>query len=188
MGFTSLFSLALLSTVVIIYYLVGSRLRWVVLLLASYGFYAAWKPSYLLILAATTAVNYFAAVAMGHRSLKAERRKFLWFALAFDLGALVLFKYAGFLLGSLREILPRASLLSESPLLHLVMPLGISFYTLQTIGYMLDVYHGRTAPERHVGVFAVYVSFFPIVLSGPIERARHLLPQLRSDHRIALVL
>ena len=183
---TSLFSLALLSTVVLVYYLVGSRYRWAVLLAASYGFYGAYKPSYLLILAATTAVNYFAAVAMGRRSLKAKRRKFLWFALAIDLGSLALFKYADFLFGSLRGILPQESFLSDSPLLHLIMPLGISFYTLQTIGYILDVYHGRTAPERHGGVFAVYVSFFPIVLSGPIERARHLLPQLRSEHRIAL--
>lgn len=186
MRFTSLSYMAFLSAAVLIYYVAGSRYRWAVLLLASYYFYGSWKPSYLLILAGTTTVNYFCAIAMGRRNLKARRWKFLYLSLAVDLGLLFLFKYFDYGLASLQGALHRAGVLFESPLLNLVVPLGISFYTLQTIGYVLDVYHGRVEPERNYGVFAVYVSFFPIVLSGPIERPKHLLPQLRCDHPIAL--
>lgn len=182
----SFYYLAFLSAVVLLYYLIGARYRWALVLSVSYLFYASWKPAALLVLAGTTIVNYFAAGAMGRRDIKAERRKLLLLALAADLGLLFIFKYFGFVSGALQGLLREAGVLVKSPALDIVMPIGLSFYTLQTIGYILDVYHGRAKPERHWGTFAVYVSFFPIVLSGPIERANHLLPQLQRRARIAL--
>ncbi len=185
MRFNSLSYMAFLSIVVLLYYLVGSRYRWAVLLLASYYFYASWKPEYLLIIAGTTVINYLVAVVMARQGEKRKRRKFLLVSLASGLGLLFFFKYFNFFSASLHELLHGAGLLYKSPLLNVVMPIGISFYTLQTIGYIMDVYHGKIEPDRHLGTFAVYVSFFPIVLSGPIERSKHLLPQLHREKKIA---
>jgi D-alanyl-lipoteichoic acid acyltransferase DltB (MBOAT superfamily) len=184
MKFNSLYYLAFLAIVVLLYYLVGSRYRWVLLLLASYYFYASWKPVYLFVIVGTTVINYFVAVVMARRDEKRRRRKFLLISLASGLGLLFFFKYFNFFSASIQDILRGAGFFVKSPLLNIIMPIGISFYTLQTIGYILDVYHGRIEPERHLGTFAVYVSFFPIVLSGPIERSRHLLPQLQRENKI----
>jgi alginate O-acetyltransferase complex protein AlgI len=184
MSFNSLYYLAFLSIVVILYFLVGSRYRWVLLILASYYFYASWKPEYLLLIAGTTVINYFVAVVMVRQEEKRKRRKFLLISLASGLGLLFFFKYFDFFAASIQDILRGAGFFFKSPLLNIIMPIGISFYTLQTIGYILDVYHGKIEPERHLGTFAVYVSFFPIVMSGPIERSRHLLPQLKRENKI----
>jgi alginate O-acetyltransferase complex protein AlgI len=184
MTLSSPYYMIFLSGVIFLYYLAGTRSRWIILLSASYFFYASWKPEYLFVLAGTTAVNYFAAVAMGGREDKKSRRKYLAVSLVGGLGLLFFFKYFDFFSASLQEALKGWDLSFQSPLLNLVMPIGLSFYTLQTIGYILDVYHGRVNPERHFGTFAVYVSFFPVVLSGPIEHSRHLLPQLRRENRI----
>ncbi|MGA2531523.1 MAG: MBOAT family O-acyltransferase [Candidatus Aminicenantales bacterium] len=122
---------------------------------------------------------------MARREEKRRRRKFLLISLASGLGLLFVFKYFNFFSASIQDILRGADVFVKSPLLNIMMPIGISFYTLQTIGYILDVYHGRIEPERHLGTFAVYVSFFPIVLSGPIERSKHLLPQLQRENKMA---
>jgi len=185
MRFDSLYYLGFLSIVVLLYYLIGSRFRWTVILLASYYFYASWKPEYLLLIAGTTVINYFVAVVMARQGEKRKRRKFLLISLASGLGLLFLFKYFNFFAAFVHELLNGAGLLFKSPLLNIVMPIGISFYTLQTIGYIMDVYHGKKEPEQHLGTFAVYVAFFPIVLSGPIERSKHLLPQLQRENKIA---
>jgi D-alanyl-lipoteichoic acid acyltransferase DltB (MBOAT superfamily) len=169
---------------VFIYYLVGARYRWSILLAASYIFYASWKAEYLPVIVGATIVNYYAALLMAGESLKTKRRKYLVVSLISGLGLLFLFKYFDFFAISMNDVLHRAHISFEFPLLDLVMPIGLSFYTLQTLGYILDIYHGKRPPERHFGIFAVYVSFFPIVLSGPIERSMHLLPQLRHKHEI----
>lgn len=184
MKFSSLFYLAFLSIVVFLYYLIKSRYRWMLLLLASYYFYASWKPAYLFVIVGTTVINYFVAVIMARHNEKKRRRKFLLISLALGLGLLFLFKYFDFFSASIQDIFRGTGLFFNSPLLNLIMPIGLSFYTIQTIGYVLDVYHGKVKAEQHFGTFALYVSFFPIVLSGPIERSRHFLPQLQRENKI----
>jgi len=184
MNSSSISYLAFLSIVVLIYYSINFRYRWVLLLLACYSFYAFWKPGYLLLLAGTTIINYFLAFAMARQSEKTRKRKFLIILLISNLGFLFFFKYFNFFSASLQYLLHGAGVHFKIPLLNIIMPIGISFYTLQTIGYIIDVYHGKIKPEKHFGTFAVYVSFFPIVLSGPIERSIHLLPQLHRENKI----
>jgi alginate O-acetyltransferase complex protein AlgI len=183
--FSSIYYLAFLSVIIIGYYLTRPRYRWTVLLLASYVFYMSWKPEYVLILLLVTAVNYLLAVLMGRHKEKRSRRKFLYLSLFFTLGILFVFKYFNFFSVSLRNLLHGLGLAYSAPVFRFLLPIGISFYTLQTIGYIMDVYHGRREPERHFGIFSVYVSFFPIVLSGPIERSTRLLPQLQKNHPLA---
>jgi len=173
--------LAFLSVAVVLYYLVGPRWRWALLLAAGGYFYASWRPQSLLVLSGLTILSYLAALAMGREKIQSRRRRFLAASLIASLGWLFVFKYFDFFSATLQTFLQAAGLPFRSPLLDLVLPVGLSFYSLQTLGYLLDVYHGRIEPERHLGTFAVYVSFFPIVLSGPIERSKHLLPQLRRE-------
>ncbi|ACA85958.1 membrane bound O-acyl transferase MBOAT family protein [Shewanella woodyi ATCC 51908] len=112
---------------------------------------------------------------MGEKESKSARKPYLWLSLMVNLGILFVFKYWNFFGYSL------SSLLSVNLELHnLLLPLGLSFYTLQTLSYIFDVYLGKIKPERHLGLFCLYVSFFPQLVAGPIERSRTLLPQLKS--------
>lgn len=98
------------------------------------------------------------------------------------LGLLFFFKYFNFLSKSLVSLLKSVSISMSPVTLNLVLPVGISFYTFQTLGYVIDVYKGRTKACRHFGKYAAFVSFFPLLLAGPIERAEHLMPQMEEEH------
>jgi alginate O-acetyltransferase complex protein AlgI len=164
--------------VVGVYFALPQRFRWVQLLLASYLFYMAWEPAYALLIGASTLIDWFAARAMPGSS-PARRRALLGVSLVFNLGLLFSFKYyelARVTLGN--DWLPASAFL---------LPVGISFYTFQTLGYTIDVYRGQQEPEPHLGRFALYVSFWPQLVAGPIERAGRLLPQLRAHHRFDAV-
>lgn len=184
MLFNSFHFAVFFPTVVLAYFALPHRHRWVLLLGASYYFYGSWRPEYLLLLVASTLVDYVAALGM-EASRTPGRRK-AWLALSFtgNLGMLAYFKYAGFLADSLQSLLePLGVRLADSPALHPLLPVGISFYTFQTLGYAIDVYRGTIPAERHLGIFALYVSFFPQLVAGPIERAGQLLPQFRVVQR-----
>ena len=103
-------------------------------------------------------------------------------ALLVCLGLLFFFKYFNFLSSSVTALLARASISMSPVTLKLVLPVGISFYTFQTLGYVIDVYKGKTKACRHFGKYAAFVSFFPLLLAGPIERAEHLMPQIEEEH------
>jgi len=172
LAFFGFFPLVVLAT-----FLVPARHRWAVLLVASYIFYGAWQPAYLLLIVASTAVDYLAGLKLGAATGKG-RRWWLGVSLAVNLGLLVSFKYLGFLSQSLETGLGWAGVEAHFPSLELLLPVGISFYTFQTLSYTIDVYRGEREPERHLGCFALYVSFFPQLVAGPIERSTTLLPQL----------
>jgi alginate O-acetyltransferase complex protein AlgI len=166
------------------------------LLLASYVFYASWNPRLLLLLIASTAVDYavtayldrfppMADEAEGAARRALGRRLALALSLAFNLGALGYFKYAGFFAASFNQLLEALGLPHSLPILSLVLPLGISFYTLQKLGYVIDVFYGRIAPCRSPLVFATFVAFFPQITAGPISRGSQLLPQLAEPRRLA---
>jgi len=157
-----------------------TRARWVLLLLASYLFYAAWEPGYLALIAVSTLVDFAVGLAMGRRSDRRARRPWLIASLVANLGLLFTFKYYDFFRGSLTGALAAFDVSVDLPALDLLLPVGISFYTFQTLSYTLDVYRGDRPPERHLGFFALYVAFFPQLVAGPIERSTRLLPQLRG--------
>ncbi|MFC1705285.1 MBOAT family O-acyltransferase [Planctomycetota bacterium] len=130
----------------------------------------------------STLVDYWMGLEMGKRSSPAERRPFLVLSLIVNLGLLCAFKYLGFLCEVMRLLLYSLNLPHELPVPELLLPVGISFYTFQTLSYSIDVYRGDKEPEKHLGRFALYVSFFPQLVAGPIERSRRLLPQFYKEH------
>lgn len=184
MLFNSLHFAVFFPTVVIAYFLLPHRYRWMLLLAASYYFYGSWRAEYLLLLVASTLVDYVAALGM-ERTTDLRRRK-AWLALSFtgNLGMLAYFKYASFFATSLQSALaPLGIDIGDSRAFHPLLPVGISFYTFQTLGYAIDVYRGTVPAERHLGRFALYVAYFPQLVAGPIERAGQLLPQLAVVQR-----
>jgi alginate O-acetyltransferase complex protein AlgI len=172
-----------LPLVVALHFAVPHRLRWAVLLLASYVFYACWEPAYLVLIVASTVVDYGAGRGMGSARTPGRKRALLCLSLLANLGLLFAFKYWDFFASSVHTALGWAGVGWEAPVLDVLLPVGISFYTFQTLSYTIEVYRGNQAPERHLGVFALYVSYFPQLVAGPIERSVNLLPQLREEQR-----
>jgi alginate O-acetyltransferase complex protein AlgI len=167
--------------VVIAYFVTPYRFRWAILLAASYYFYIAGsKPQYILILFFSTAVSYFCGIRMGEKGAREARRFYLILSIFVNLGLLIFFKYLPYVGNSITPILKDLHLISGFTGMSFLVPLGISFYILQTLSYLIDVYRGDIQPERHFGYLALYVSFFPTMLAGPIERGSHLLPQLHD--------
>jgi D-alanyl-lipoteichoic acid acyltransferase DltB (MBOAT superfamily) len=182
MNFNSLHFALYFPVVVLLYFALPHRHRWGLLLAASYYFYGCWRPEYLLLLMASTGVDYVAGRGMADASAPGRKRAWLMLSLAANMGMLAYFKYTGFFFDSLRALLlPLGVALQDSPAFHPLLPVGISFYTFQSLAYTIDVYRGLP-PERHLGKFALYVSFFPQLVAGPIERAKTLLPQFDRVH------
>jgi len=179
--FNSLKFLGFFAIVTTVCYALPGRYRLWWLLGISYYFYASWNPNYAVLIAAITLVSYGTALVVQRVRTGLRRSAYLWGGIGISLGILFTFKYFDFFSGSLEAV--GAALGSDAavPHLNLLLPVGISFYTLQSVGYVIDVYHGKCLPERHIGRYSLFVSFFPHVLSGPIARASHLLPQLRGQ-------
>jgi len=162
------------------YYLTPRRFRWVPLLAASYYFYASFRPSILAVLVFLTGFVYLVTRVMQSAHSRTTRRLLLVADVGVPLLALVVFKYVG-LIAELLEYLGSPFTRASVGPINVLAPIGISFYTFKLLSYAIDVYHHRIAAERHPGYFALYVSFFPQILAGPIERPGHLLPQLRQS-------
>lgn len=183
MLFNSLEFLIFFPIVAIGYFLLSVRLRTYWLLAASYYFYMAWKPQYAALLALTTVVDYSASLLISRADRVWQRRACLVFSLIVNLGILFAYKYFG-LFGHAVHALGQAFHTGWSlPVLDVLLPVGISFYTFQSLSYTVDVYRGSLKAERNIFRYALYVSFFPQLVAGPIERATHLLPQLPGEAR-----
>jgi D-alanyl-lipoteichoic acid acyltransferase DltB (MBOAT superfamily) len=182
MLFNSLHFAIFFPIVTTVYFALPHRFRWAWLLGASYYFYMAWVPIYVLLLLTSTVVDYFAAILIETAPTPRRRRWFLYLSLLTNLGILFTFKYFNFFADSLQEVFNFFSLPYHTPASRLLLPVGISFYTFQELGYVIDVYRGKIKAERHLGYFALYVTFFPQLVAGPIERASNLLPQFREQH------
>lgn len=165
-----------------LYFLFPHRFRWALLLAASYFFYMCWEPGYALLIATSTLVDYLAGLLMGRHAARAGRRKYLVLSLCVNLGLLGFFKYYNFFNATLRGVLAYWRIPFALPDSDFLLPVGISFYTFQTLSYTIEVYRGHKQPEKHLGIFALYVAFFPQLVAGPIERARNLLPQFFEQH------
>jgi len=176
MTFVSFEYLLLLLGTFAVYYFLPWRLRVALVLVASYVFYAYWELWYAYLIGFTTLVDYVAALAIHGTSDPRRRRLFLILSLGANLAVLGYFKYTNFALDTLRALLGGAVL--DIPHLDIVLPAGISFYTFKEMSYTIDVYRGQLRPTRDPLLFAAYVSFFPQLVAGPIQRADDLIPQL----------
>jgi len=157
------------------------RIRKGLLLLASYYFYAYWDWRFLSLILISTLVDYLVALGLARTSRPSRRKLLLLTSLTCNLGILGFFKYFNFFVQSMETIL--GSFGFHCGTLHIVLPIGISFYTFQTLSYTIDVYRSRLDPCRNVLDFALFVAFFPQLVAGPIVRASEFLPQLRSNAR-----
>ena len=178
MQFNSLTFIVFFAVVVGLYYALSSwTARKTILVAASYLFYAAWNPLYIVLLWISTIADWHIARRIGATRSGSARRLLLVASLAINLGLLGYFKYGQFLLDNSIDLLSRLGIVYAPPDLGIVLPVGISFYTFQTLSYTLDVYRGRMQADARFMDFALFVSFFPQLVAGPIVRARYFLPQ-----------
>ena len=186
MLFNSFEFLLFLPVMVAGYYLIPFAYRWLWLLLGSYFFYMAHEPWLVILLLISTVVDYFCALQIA-RTGSWRKKMYLVISILVNAGMLIAFKYLSFITENIREILhfsgagsPAEAETVSYSIGQILLPVGISFYTFQTMSYTIDVYRGATNPEKHLGKFALYVAFFPQLVAGPIERASRLLPQLKK--------
>jgi len=152
----------------------------VLLLIASYVFYGAWSWKFLLLLIAGTLLDYTWGLLIAASEAPRRRRYLLLGSLTLNLSILGVFKYLGFFLQETAELLASLHMPVNIPVLHIVLPVGISFYTFQSMAYTIDVYRRKIPAERNLLQFALYIAFFPQLVAGPIERAAHMLPQYKA--------
>lgn len=181
MLFNSLTFVVFYVVVFALYWLIRARLPQNALLLAaSWMFYGAWSWKFLLLLIASTVLDYGCGLLIERASTPRRKRAWLLLSVGGNLTFLATFKYLGFFVTELATLLERLGFNANMPALEIVLPVGISFYTFQTIGYVVDVYRGKVPAERNILDYALYVAFFPQLVAGPIERAAHMLPQFRT--------
>ncbi len=165
-----------------LYFVLPYRFRGTLLLLASCYFYMAFIPKYITILFFTIGVDYAAGLLIG-RSTGTRRRLWLILSIVTNVGVLAFFKYFNFLNDNLRIIADHLSVHDPIPALRIILPIGLSFHTFQSMSYTIEVYRGNQEPERNLGRFALYVMFYPQLVAGPIERPQNLLHQFKEEHR-----
>ncbi|MEM6396017.1 MAG: MBOAT family O-acyltransferase [Bacteroidota bacterium] len=180
MIFTSLDFAVFLAVVFVLYWFVTQdnlRLQNLLIVVASYVFYGWWDERFLVLIAVSSFVDYGVGIQLGRTENERKRKLLLWLSLAVNLGILGFFKYYNFFLDNLQGVGSVLGMRLDWPTLNIILPVGISFYTLQTLSYTFDVYLRKLEPTRDIIAFFAYVSFFPQLVAGPIERATHLLPQ-----------
>ncbi len=204
MSVTTFRFLAFIITVCLLYFLLPKKVRWILLLAASYTFYALTSLKSLAFILITTLTVYYAAILLEHTTqageaqrealenkaekkavraqTKKKKRRILAAGLILNLGILGVLKYAGFVLSVFGLKLPDLGILANASGTGFLLPLGISFYTFQTLGYLIDVYYGKVRAQKNIARFALFVSFFPQIIQGPISRYDQLAPQLFEAH------
>ena len=185
MLFNSLHFLVFFPVVLGLYFGLPPRWRAPLLLVSSYYFYLSWRPVYGLLLAGTTLLDYYSGVRMGRLAAPAQRRPWLYLSLASNLGTLFIFKYFNFFVGTAGELATALHQPFAAPTLALALPVGVSFYTFQSVAYVVDVYQSKLPAEQNLGRFALFVAFWPQLVAGPIERGGQMLPQLRERHEFS---
>ena len=185
MVFNSFAFLIFFPVVLLLYRVLPKKVRWVMLLASSYYFYMSWQPDLIYLILFTTVVSYVCSLAIEKTTKKGLKKLFLVIALVASLSVLFFFKYFNFLSTNVTAFLRLVRLPVSDFTLNLILPVGISFYTFQTLSYVIDVYRGTMKAERHFGYYALYVSYFPQLVAGPIERPENLIPQLRADNRFS---
>lgn len=181
MSFASVEYFSFLGIVSILYFSLPQRFRWIWILSASYYFYASWNLSYLVLIIFSTLIDYCVGFLIGITDIQSQmrRRLLLLLSITTNLSVLFIFKYYNFFADSFEVVLQQLELPYLVPHLNVLLPVGISFYTFQSMSYTIDVYKNEISVEKHFGIFATFISFFPQLVAGPIERAKNLLPQFK---------
>lgn len=179
MLFNSLHFLFFFPVVTAAYFMFPRAHRWWVLLVASFYFYMAWKPAFVLLILATVSIDYFVAMRIYASDDPVQRRRMLGLSIAANMAFLGVFKYANFGVDQVRWLSESLGMGIPVPVLNIILPIGISFHTFQSVAYAIDVYRGLLVPERNFLRFALFVMFYPQLVAGPIERAPHLLTQIQ---------
>lgn len=181
MLFNSIEYLVFLPVIVIIYFIIPVKWRWMFLLVASYFFFMSNKIEYGILILFTTLVDYFVALKIGQASTLKRKKGYLAISLIANLGMLAGFKYLNFFTESFNLLLHSFNMQDTLPVFRILLPVGISFFVFKSLSYTIDVYRGIRTPEKHLGYYALYVSFFPQLISGPIDRSTGLLPQFHHS-------
>lgn len=189
MLFNSLQFLVFFPIVTLLYFAIPHRLRYLWLLGASYYFYMCWNPKYALLMGTSTLITYLSGLLIDYSNrLEDEKKrvfqKKLWVALSFcsNLAILFFFKYFDFAFDNLNRVLAVVGMQLVQPAFDVVLPVGISFYTFQALSYTMDVYRKDIYAEKNIAKYALFVSFFPQLVAGPIERSKNLLVQINEKH------
>ncbi|HWY98247.1 MAG TPA: MBOAT family O-acyltransferase [Bacteroidia bacterium] len=168
--------------VTFLYFLLPHKLRWLHLLIASCIFYMAFIPVYILILLFTIIIDYVAGILIENAE-GARRKYFLVMSIVANVGVLSVFKYYNFFADNINSLLNLLHISSQPvPFLNIILPLGLSFHTFQAMSYTIEVYRDNQKAEKHFGIYALYVMFYPQLVAGPIERPQNLLHQFREKH------
>ncbi|MBN8696903.1 MAG: MBOAT family protein [Bacteroidetes bacterium] len=184
MLFNSLSFLIFLPIVFILYwFVVNKNLKQqnLLILIASYYFYSSWDTRFLFLLIFSTLLDFFTGIKMKEASSIKNKKFWFWLSIGINLGFLGTFKYFNFFASSFAEALNKLGLHVDPVTLNIILPVGISFYTFHGLSYVIDIYKDKIQPERNFVDYAVFVSFFPLLVAGPIERATHLLPQIKKE-------
>lgn len=189
MLFNSIHFLIFFPLVTLIYFMLPDKIKWVWLLVASYYFYMSWNPLYAILIALSTIITYLSGLLIDKANklddkTKSRKLKRLWVALSFisNLAILFFFKYYYFSLDNINRILGALNIEILTPTFDVLLPVGISFYTFQALSYTMDVYRQEIYAEKNIGKYALFVSFFPQLVAGPIERSKNLLTQVNKPH------
>lgn len=179
MLFNSFIFIVFFSVVTILHYTLPKKVQWILLLIASIIFYMAWNPILILLLMFTIFVNYAASQAIYWSYSKSHKKNVLILSLAINFGLLFIFKYLNFFSLTMQPFFGLISIDYEP--LNIILPMGISFYTFQAAAYTIDVYKEKIIPERNFLMLTLFITFFPQLVAGPIERTEKLLPQLKEE-------
>lgn len=187
MTFNSINFILFFPIVVLIYFLIPQRTKNIWLLVCSYYFYMSWNPKYVVLIALSTVITWLGGGIIGtlnESGLDSKRKQKLYLVLCIASNLLILgfFKYYIFLSGNLIRLLSRMGIGIQIPAFDVLLPVGISFYTFQALGYIIDVYRGSIKPERNLLQYALFISFFPQLVAGPIERSKNLIRQIHEPH------
>lgn len=180
MLFNSLEFAVFFPVVTILFFLLPHRFRWMLLLAASCFFYMFFKPVYILILVFTIVIDYFAGIWIAGEQDPRKRKLLLILSIVSNVGVLAVFKYYNFIAINFNDALNVVHGHGSVPLLNILLPIGLSFHTFQAMSYTIEVYKGRQEPEKHFGIYALYVMFYPQLVAGPIERPQNILHQFHE--------
>ena len=182
MLFNSIAFAVFLPIVFMLYWCLPHRYRWCLLLASSYYFYMSWNVKYVFLILFATMISYLAAIMIEKEDSKRKKKFIMIGAAVVCLGVLFYFKYFNFVSESIVNLLGLFTIKMNPVTIKVLLPVGISFYTFQTLGYVIDVYKGEVKAEKHFGYYATFISFFPQLVAGPIERTSNLLPQIKMQH------
>lgn len=182
MSFCSFQFLLFFPIVFVLYFSIPKKYQWVLLLISSYYFYMCWKPEFIILIMVSTCIDYCAARRIETAKSLQTKRIWLLVSVVSNLSILFFFKYFNFFGDNVNAVFRAFSIPFSISSLNIILPVGISFYTFQTMSYTIEVYRGHIKAEKHLGYFALFVTFFPQLVAGPIERPQDLLPQLRKEH------